>query len=400
MTDEIKIEVLWEAARSPAEQHSVWGEAERRGQLPILKRHICEVEGQRFRRRMEILAWEQGGGLQRALRALRQKPAQRKPIAPVAEPKVAFSFENCSSKVRNSEIRPDAEVILSRMNGHPVKANSVADGVGVLRCLQVLRQLEQWGAVRKVARGMYEKVALLLAFVLCGCVTEGNFTHAHGDGRPVISEPVISEPVISKPVFSESVAPAAILFEVNGQVTRVEGKMSNDEPALPVPPARVARQVTRPASSTATGMALVTSPTVTVVWDASPDPSVVGYRVYFGIESERYTNSVTVTNALQVTIGGLVPGTIYYFAATAFDAAGMESDLSNETYYYLAAPAPVTARLAFAPYIFRAEWNGSAGMLQRSTNLVQWVDLHPLPSGSVVLVTNTGAREFLRVKLN
>ena len=43
-----------------------------------------------------------------------------------------------------------------------------------------------------------------------------------------------------------------------------------------------------------------------------------------------YTNTVSVALVTTATISGLVTGTKYYFAATAFDAAGSESEFSNE----------------------------------------------------------------------
>jgi hypothetical protein len=70
--------------------------------------------------------------------------------------------------------------------------------------------------------------------------------------------------------------------------------------------------------------------TVTLAWDASPSPEVVGYRVYFGAGSQQYTNSVTVGLVGQAAITNLTKGTTYYFAATAYDAGGVESEFSNE----------------------------------------------------------------------
>jgi hypothetical protein len=70
---------------------------------------------------------------------------------------------------------------------------------------------------------------------------------------------------------------------------------------------------------------------VTLAWDASPDPTVTGYRVFYGGASGSYTNSIQVGNVTTATISNLVLGATYYFAATARDAANIESDFSNET---------------------------------------------------------------------
>jgi len=72
---------------------------------------------------------------------------------------------------------------------------------------------------------------------------------------------------------------------------------------------------------------------VVLAWDASPDASVTGYRVYYGRASGTYTNSAAVGNVTTTTISNLADGATYYFAAVAFDASGAESEFSNETTY-------------------------------------------------------------------
>lgn len=72
---------------------------------------------------------------------------------------------------------------------------------------------------------------------------------------------------------------------------------------------------------------------VTLAWDKSPDLSAVGYNIYYGAASRTYTNTVNVGNATNRTISGLIEGATYYFAATAYNTAGVESVFSNETGY-------------------------------------------------------------------
>lgn len=62
-------------------------------------------------------------------------------------------------------------------------------------------------------------------------------------------------------------------------------------------------------------------------WDPSPDV-VVGYRIYSGPESGRYTASVDVGNVTQCCVVRL-PGAKWY-AVTAYAADGTESVYSNE----------------------------------------------------------------------
>jgi hypothetical protein len=72
---------------------------------------------------------------------------------------------------------------------------------------------------------------------------------------------------------------------------------------------------------------------VTLAWDPSADPTVVGYNVYYGAASGAYTNKVNTGAATSATISNLVEGVTYYFAVTAYNSAALESDLSNEISY-------------------------------------------------------------------
>lgn len=73
--------------------------------------------------------------------------------------------------------------------------------------------------------------------------------------------------------------------------------------------------------------------TLTLAWDPSADPTVVGYRLYEGSYSQFYTNVIDVGSATMATITGLVQGATYYFAVTAYDASGLESAFSGEISY-------------------------------------------------------------------
>jgi hypothetical protein len=73
-----------------------------------------------------------------------------------------------------------------------------------------------------------------------------------------------------------------------------------------------------------------------LTWDA-PTKNVdetdlidlAGYKVYYGTLSGNYSSSIDVGNVMTYEIDSLSPGT-YYFAVTAYDTSGNESDYSNE----------------------------------------------------------------------
>jgi hypothetical protein len=69
--------------------------------------------------------------------------------------------------------------------------------------------------------------------------------------------------------------------------------------------------------------------TKTLSWTAVPEPSVMGYKVYWGTMSHEYDSHVDIGSAVSYTLSGLKPGTTYYFAVSAYSLGG-ESALSTE----------------------------------------------------------------------
>jgi hypothetical protein len=80
----------------------------------------------------------------------------------------------------------------------------------------------------------------------------------------------------------------------------------------------------------ALSVALPSPHRVTLAWEHSPSPEVVGYRVYYGAASGDYTNSIVVGDRTTITVPGLAGGVTNYFAVTAYDANSVESMFSNE----------------------------------------------------------------------
>ena len=69
---------------------------------------------------------------------------------------------------------------------------------------------------------------------------------------------------------------------------------------------------------------------ITLAWDPSPETNVVAYRIYYGVAARTYTNTIQVGKVTTATVSNLVAGVPYFFAATAVDDVGLESDYSDE----------------------------------------------------------------------
>lgn len=90
-------------------------------------------------------------------------------------------------------------------------------------------------------------------------------------------------------------------------------------------------------------MAARGSANVTLGWNSSPDSSVAGYNLYCGGASGNYTNKTNCGTNTVDTVSNLTSGVIYYFAATTYDANGLESAFSTEVAY------PVPASPVYQP---------------------------------------------------
>ncbi len=109
-------------------------------------------------------------------------------------------------------------------------------------------------------------------------------------------------------------------------------------------------------------------------WDANPDPSVVGYNIYYGGVSGVYTNMVSVSSATNTVISGLTEGQTYYFVVTDYDSFGDESPFSNEVSYLVpgiltisgggTSGAPIRLQFPVAP--------GQQCQLQTSDDMMSW----------------------------
>ncbi len=77
---------------------------------------------------------------------------------------------------------------------------------------------------------------------------------------------------------------------------------------------------------------------VTLAWDASD--GAAGYKIYRGTESRKYDKVFDVKNVLTYKDVISADGK-YYYAATAYDNAGNESDFSDEVSTIVDLTAPL-----------------------------------------------------------
>jgi len=168
---------------------------------------------------------------------------------------------------------------------------------------------------------------------------------------------------------------------------------------------------------------------VTLAWNPSTDPFVAGYNIYYRAATGVYTNEVSAGSRTNVTISGLAQGTTYYFAATTYNVAGVESPPSAEisclvpvpvlTYSNTYVPVVITNQYPFRTNIFRSGkivvrplrpvytnsvftgfwlncWPPAMWILQCSSNEVVWTDY--ATGTNPVYIPNTGINWFFRVK--
>jgi len=84
--------------------------------------------------------------------------------------------------------------------------------------------------------------------------------------------------------------------------------------------------------------AVLAGATVSVIWNPSVGTNVAGYNIYDGPASRTYTQKINVGNSTNGTVSGLAEGSNYFFAVTAYDSRGLESDYSNELAYRVPTP--------------------------------------------------------------
>jgi hypothetical protein len=139
-----------------------------------------------------------------------------------------------------------------------------------------------------------------------------------------------------------------------------------------------------------------------VEWQPSPDPTVTGYAVYYGVTGGPLTNRVDVGLATSAVMGQLTVSTTYSFYAVAYNASHAESDPSNFFLYTAQAisslklsesqegggsvsfdVAPGTAcHVEYTDTLAPANWQLLTAAIGDSNGVVNVVDTAVAPGGS------------------
>lgn len=123
---------------------------------------------------------------------------------------------------------------------------------------------------------------------------------------------------------------------------------------------------------------------VTLTWDPNLDTNVIGSFLYYGPPGA-FTNRIDCGPSRTVTVTGLATNTPYAFATAAYNAAGIESDFSNELIHTITAtatnPPPKTNLVQITT------------LLDTSTNLLDW---QTLTQQWTVLLAATNPIQYFR----
>ncbi|WP_052574021.1 fibronectin type III domain-containing protein [Haloferula sp. BvORR071] len=103
------------------------------------------------------------------------------------------------------------------------------------------------------------------------------------------------------------------------------------------------------------------APAVSLAWNANPESSVTGYKVYFGTQSGVYDNVADVGKVTQTSLPALTMGSTYFMAVSAYNSSGQESPKSAEFKVTATTPVPpIDTTFAITP----GSGSASQGKLQ------------------------------------
>ena len=139
---------------------------------------------------------------------------------------------------------------------------------------------------------------------------------------------------------------------------------------------------------------------VTLAWQPSPDPTVVGYNVYWELANGAYPQKVSVSSQ-TATVSNLVEAMTYSFFVTAYTSSGMESAPTAPIVYTVPGSFLQLGRSAQNNLVLSS--SGAAAFpwaLQESSDLKVWRTISQGTNSAVNLTMSTSGSpmEFFRFR--
>lgn len=139
---------------------------------------------------------------------------------------------------------------------------------------------------------------------------------------------------------------------------------------------------------------------VSFSWLPNPEPTVSGYKIHYGTTSNSYDSFVDVGNPapingrIQGTVTGLIDGTTYYFAVTAYDSVNnLESDYSTELSWTATSQPGGSPPVASNSNITTPEDQPTSGTVTASNDSglpISYLVQQDVTNGTLTLETDTG----------
>ena len=138
-------------------------------------------------------------------------------------------------------------------------------------------------------------------------------------------------------------------------------------------------------------LATVAAANVTLAWDRNSDSDISGYKVYYGTSSRTYPFVLDSGNTTTQFIDNLQSGITYYFAVTAYNADGQESDFSGELPYPV--PVPLHGISALGDGSFRIRFEG----LPERTYRVEYTESLTAPNWRTLGMGTAGSNGLFEI---
>jgi hypothetical protein len=133
---------------------------------------------------------------------------------------------------------------------------------------------------------------------------------------------------------------------------------------------------------------------VRLTWEPNTEPALADYKIHYGSVSGSYTTTVDVTRNTTFSISNLQAGNTYFFAATAYDADGVDSDYFNEVAYSVpAANQPPVAQNGTLNVTEDERATGSLSATDPAAQSLTFTFVAP-PAKGVVTLSNSTSGNF------